>query len=166
MNELSITVPPDVFNIAPPNTPKNMIQDDASIDIEKIKNEIYENIINPHIKNELKKLLIDEKKWRKINLLFTILKYVCLVSVPILSLASPYFIVVSTHLAFSSGVLASLGLGFERLSKLALNISNAKKDKFNIMLQQINVKSFSLKEVDFKDDKNSDHTFAQTPKKK
>ena len=81
-------------------------------------------------------------------------------------MASPYFVLYSTHLAFSSGVLASLGLGFERLSKLALNISNAKKDKFNVMLQQINVKTFSLKEVDFKDDKNSDNNYSQTPKKK
>ncbi len=119
-----------------------------------IKKDVYDNVIYNYIKEEIKELLIWEKYWKTIGLFFTILKYMCLVAVPILSLSSPYFKNQSETFAYLSGALSSLALGFERLSKLSQNISKSKKDKTNILLEQIGV-NYQIKEVDVATENNS-----------
>jgi hypothetical protein len=166
-NDLEITMPlPPHNNSMVFNLPLRT-DDEKSIQTDKIKLEIYDNIIYPYIKNELEILLRNSKRWNKANLILVICKYICLVAVPILSLSAPYFVLHTAQLAFSSGVLASLGLGFERLSKLAQNISKNHKEKFNTLLQQINIKSYQLKDVDLKTEaQTNEFENIQTPKRK
>ena len=103
-----------------------------------LKNDVYENIIYGFIKNEIKDNIIWEKRWKTISLTFTILKYVCLVSVPVFSLSSPYFYNYSVLLSYLSGSLASISLGFERLAKLSFNISKSKQEKINELTEELN----------------------------
>ncbi len=118
--------------------------DENSLNKDKLKAEIYNNIIYDHIKTEINNNLYQEKKFKNISLFFTIIKYICLVAVPIISLSSPNFKEYQNNLSYSAGVLSSVALGFERLQKLCEQISKNKKDEFNKLLEQVNIKSFKL----------------------
>ena len=114
-----------------------------------LKNDVYENIIYGFIKNEIKDNIIWEKRWKTISLTFTILKYVCLVSVPVFSLSSPYFYNYSVLLSYLSGSLASISLGFERLAKLSFNISKSKQEKINELMKKLNI-NFKINDVEIR----------------
>jgi len=131
------------------NIPRNDNDIETQTDDPNLKRDIYDNIIYDYIKKEVSELLIWEKRWKTISLLFTILKYICLVSVPILSLSSPYFIYQTDLLAYLSGALSSMGLGFERLAKLADTISTKKQDKANIFLNKLHI-NFKLVDSELK----------------
>ncbi len=131
------------------NIPRNDNDIETQTTDPDLKKDIYDNVIYNYIKTEITELLIWEKRWKIISLCFTILKYICLVSVPILSLSSPYFVSYTDLLAYLSGALSSMGLGFERLAKLGDNISNSKRDKANVFLNKLHI-NFKLNDVEIK----------------
>lgn len=151
----SIDSPPIVINI-PKSEETQTINDD-------IRNDVYNNIIYKYIKSECKELIATAKRWKYYSLMFTLLKYICLVSVPVLSLSSPYFSQYGDLFAYLSGALSSAGLGFERVAKLAINIEKSKEEKVNILLKQIGIDNFELKDVDIIS--NNDKFELTTPKK-
>lgn len=122
------------------NVPSNCDNGTFIINFNDLKKDIYDNILYNHLKSEFKQLLYWKNKWVQISLFFTVLKYVCLVAVPILSLSSPQPFFqernLSNILSYTSGAISSLALGFERLSKLCKNISDNKNKKINEMLEQ------------------------------
>lgn len=148
--------PFEIINDNPNIVPNNSIvkippqEDETSINKQKIKNEIYNNVIYDYIKNEIDENMRGEKRYKNIALCLTILKYVCLVAVPILSLSSPSFKEHQDNLAYASGFLSSIALGFERLQKLCEKISDSKRNKFNSLLEQINIKSFKMQDEELK----------------
>lgn len=121
---------------------KSSTEDGLSISTE-LREDVYNNIIYGNIKNEIKSLIKWSKIYKSLSLLFTIIKYICLVSVPILSLSSPQDFIKNAGygdlLAYLSGVAGSLGLGFERLAKLCENINKSKLDKLNVMLKDLHI---------------------------
>ena len=112
--------------------------------------------------NEIKDNIIWEKRWKTISLTFTILKYVCLVSVPVFSLSSPYFYNYSVLLSYLSGSLASISLGFERLAKLSFNISKSKQEKINELMKKLNI-NFKINDVEIKTNDTKENII-MTPK--
>ena len=145
INENHNIVPNNSFVVKMPTQ-----EDETSLNKQKIKNEIYNSVIYDYIKNEIDENMKGEKTFKKIALCLTILKYVCLVAVPILSLSSPSFKNHQDNLAYASGFLSSIALGFEILQKLCEKISDAKRNKFNLLLEQINIKSFKMQDEELK----------------
>ena len=140
--------PFELINIDRNNSVNNLNnieeKSDNSLNKEKLKNEIYNNVIYDYIKKEINNNMKQEKTYKNIALIFAILKYICLVAVPLLSLSSPNFKKYQNQLSYTSGFLSSVALGFERLQKLFETISKNKKENFNKLLEQINIKSFKL----------------------
>jgi len=124
-------------------------------DIE-LKKDVYDNIIYDYIKSEIKNLLLWENRWKILSLTFTIFKYICLVSVPIFSLSAPYFTSHSVLLSYLAGSFASASLGFERLSKLAINISKTKQEKINAYFKKLNLNFKIESDSKFDNFSNSD----------
>lgn len=147
------------------NIPKFDIETQTS-DNEDLRKDINETIINVDIKNSIRDNIKWEKRWRQIGTFFTLMKYICLIAVPILSLSSPQPFFKNLNLgdlfAYLSGALSSFALGVERISKLCENISKKKKEDTNIMLKKIGIK-YTIEESDQGIEINSDNN-PYTPK--
>ena len=114
---------------------------------------ICNEILKKHIIMQIKNLLYWREKWKIIGLSFTILKYICFVSTPILSLSSTQTILYEYQnlFAYLSGVVASLGLGFEKLEKLSRSISINKNEELKKYLNEFKI-NFEINNCDIKTD--------------
>lgn len=109
-------------------------------DIERkgIKKDIYD-IIFPNIKKEIEELLYEEKVLAKTANICEILKYVLLMSVPILALSAPQFTAYYALLSYLSGGVSIFAIGLERFAKVADIMSKAKSKKVKDILKGLNI---------------------------
>lgn len=125
----------DMTNIV--NKYDNMSQTDCSDDIRK--KDLYNNIILPNIKDNLKSLMADEKLYAKISNVCDIGKYLLLIAVPILALSAPQFIAYYALLSYLSGALSIGAIGLERTSKNFAQLSKAKSIKIREIMTNFHI---------------------------
>lgn len=118
-----------------------------------INDDICNEILKKHIISQIKNLLYWKEKWKIIGLSFTILKYICFVSTPILSLSSTQTILYEHQnlFAYLSGVAGSLGLGFEKLEKLSRSICINKEEQLKKYLNDFKI-NFEISNCDIRTD--------------
>lgn len=118
-----------------------------------INDDICNEILKKHIISQIKNLLYWKEKWKIIGLSFTILKYICFVSTPILSLSSTQTILYEHQnlFAYLSGVAGSLGLGFEKLEKLSRSICINKEEQLKKYLNDFKI-NFEINNCDIRTD--------------
>jgi hypothetical protein len=106
-----------------------------------IYDEQCNEIMKKHSIKQINDLIYWKEIWRIIALSFTIFKYICYVSTPILSLSSTQDIFnnKSNLLSYLSGVVASLGLGFEKLEKISRSIVLNKEETLKKYLREFKI---------------------------
>lgn len=90
-----------------------------SIELQNIRRQILDDHIYPSIINNIQKNILLITRWESLNKILLIVKYICLAISPIIT-----FTATTTDnykiMNVISGVLASLGITFDRLSNMCL----------------------------------------------
>ena len=103
-----------------------------------LKKDLYD-IVMPNLKKEIETLLKEEKILMKASSICEILKYVLLISVPVLSMSAPQFPAYYSLLSYSAGAISIFSMGLERFSKASSVMSKLKGAKVKEILKQYHV---------------------------
>lgn len=123
----------------------------TSIDRLNLRRTIIDNYLYPSIIKDFEKCLAERSKYNKINKVFIILKYLCLITSPMLS----FSIILSnvSALNFCTCILSSGGIAFDKLSSHCVQVINDNNKKMNEMLIKLNINyTFDLDKDEKKDD--------------
>lgn len=121
------------------NVDDNRSQGSINTTIKKdTKKSIYE-ILYGEQKKLIETLLFEEKVLTKTALIVTILRHILLISVPILSLSAPQFIVYQNIFNYTAGACSMLCIGLERFAKIASITAKSKNLKINEILKLYNL---------------------------
>ena len=103
-----------------------------------LRKDIYD-IVFPNLKKDIADLLKEEKILVKVSNICEIIKYVMLISVPILALSAPQFQEYNSLLSYLSGGVSIFAIGVERFGKVASVMSKQKSQKVKDILKNLNV---------------------------
>lgn len=121
------------------NIPKTNSDTEVSSEMEELKRDVLDNIIYPSLKEDTHLILQNLRKYdTKINI-FTFLKYLCLISSPIVLSLGTVFIG-NVFVNFTGSALSMLGLSFDKVASYLENKKNDDVQKLNHILINLGVK--------------------------
>ena len=112
---------------------------DLSTDIINIRRHILDTHIYPTIISNVEKNIIEIDKWNKLNKILIIIKYVCLAISPVITFTATTYSEHFKIMNLFSGILASLGITFDRLSNMCLQNKNKCQKLNDAILKSVNI---------------------------
>jgi hypothetical protein len=120
----------------------------------QLRREILDNQLYPSIKEDIEKSIKNFNFWMYTAKVFLILKYMCLLSSPIVNFSSGYFSHELLLINFLSASLGSLGLGFDGFHKYSLTTAMENNKALDNILKSLNI-NYNKTSIYTDDNKNN-----------